>query len=52
MPTSIATRTVENNTSIDDAMEVLSGKLDEAIEDMEDGRVQYIEEVWKEIDSI
>ena len=52
MPTLIATRTVENNTSIDDAMEVLSGKLDEAIDDMENGRVQSIEEVWKEIDSI
>ena len=52
MTTSIATRTVEINTSIDDAMEMLSGKLDEAIDDMENGRVQSIEEVWKEIDSI
>ena len=52
MPTAIVTRTTENNTSVDDAMKVLFGKLDEAIDDMENGRVQSIEEVWKEIDSI
>ena len=52
MSTAIATRTVENASSLDDAMEVLFGKLDEAIDDMENGRVQSIEEAWKEIDSI
>ena len=52
MSTAIASKTVENNASIDDAMEVLFGKLDEAIDDMENGRVQSIEKVWKEIDSI
>ena len=52
MPTAIASKTVENNTAINDAMEVLFGKLDEAIDDMENGRVEPIEEAWKEIDSI
>ena len=52
MSTAIATGTVENASSIDDAMEVLFGKLDEAIDDMENGRVQSIEEAWKEIGSI
>lgn len=27
-------------------------KLDEAIEDMETGRVQTIEEVWRELDAL
>ncbi|MBD5515719.1 MAG: hypothetical protein HDR06_14045 [Lachnospiraceae bacterium] len=52
MATAIAAKTVERSSSIDDAMEVLFGKLDEAIDDMESGRVQTIEEAWKEIDSI
>ena len=33
-------------------MEVLIEILDYAIDDMENGRVQTIEEAWKEIDSI
>ena len=45
-------KTVENSYTIDNAMEVLFGKLDEAIDDMENGRVQTIEEAWEEIDSI
>ncbi len=52
MPTTIASKIVENNTAINDAMEVLFGKLDEAIDDMENGQVQSIEEAWKESDSI
>lgn len=52
MVTAVATKTAENTYSINDAMEVLFGKLDEAIDDMENGRVQTIEEAWKEIDSI
>ena len=31
---------------------ILLTKLDEAIDDMEHGRVQSIEEAWEEIDSI
>ena len=35
-----------------DVMKDLLGKLDEAIDDMEQGRVRTIEEVWVEIDAI
>lgn len=52
MATATATKAAENSYTINDAMEVLFGKLDEAIDDMENGRVQTIEEAWKEIDSI
>lgn len=52
MATVTATKTAEKTYTIDDAMEELFGKLDEAIDDMENGRVQTIEEAWKEIDSI
>lgn len=52
MATATATKTAETSYTIDDAMKVLFGKLDEAINDMENGRVQTIEEAWKEIDSI
>lgn len=52
MSTATAAKTTENASSIDEAMKVLFGKLDEAIDDMENGRVQTIEEAWKEIDSI
>lgn len=33
-------------------MKDLPGRLDEAIDDMEQGRVQTIEEAWAEIDAI
>lgn len=36
----------------DNAMDILLGKLDEAIDDMEQGRVQTIDEAWEEIDAI
>ncbi len=52
MTTAAATKTAETSYTIDDAMEVLFKKLDEAIDDMENGRVQTLEEAWKEIDSI
>jgi hypothetical protein len=52
MVTATATKTSETSYTIDNAMEVLFEKLDEAIDDMENGRVQTIEEAWKEIDSI
>lgn len=52
MATATATKTAEISYTIDDAMEVLFGKLGEAIDDMENGRVQTIEEAWGEIDSI
>ncbi|MDE7253192.1 MAG: hypothetical protein K2O32_09675 [Acetatifactor sp.] len=52
MATATATNKTENAYTIDDAMNVLFGKLDEAIDDMENGRVQTIEEAWEEIDGI
>lgn len=39
--------TVKNST-----MDILLAKLDEAIDDMEEGRGQPIDEAWKEIDAI
>ena len=47
-----ATKTVNPNYTINDAMNVLLGKLDEAIDDMENGRVQTLDEAWEEIDRI
>lgn len=52
MATAIAKPTTETSYTINNAMEVLFEKLDEAIDDMENGRVQTIEDAWKEIDSI
>lgn len=45
-----ATKTINTTYTINDAMDVLLGKLDEAIDDMENGRVQTIEDAWEEID--
>ena len=42
----------ETLDSVDSAMNLLFSKLDEAIDDMENGRVLTIEEAWKEIDEI
>ena len=41
-----ATKSHETTYTLDDAMDIL------AIHDMEAGRVQTIEEAWKEIDEI
>lgn len=38
--------------TIEDAVEFLFSKLDEAIDDMENGRMLSIEEVWEELDAI
>ena len=38
--------------TLSDAMDALLMKLDEAIDDMENGRVQDLDEAWKEIDAI
>ena len=50
------TAAVENHmkTSYDikDATDVLFGKLDEAIDDIENGRTLSSEEMWREIDEI
>lgn len=42
-------KTAKTSYTINDAMEVLFGKLNEAIDDMENGKVQTLEEAWKEI---
>ena len=48
----VAIRTNNNSCTVNEAMNILFSKLDEAIEDMEEGRVQTIDEAWKEIDII
>lgn len=45
-------KTVEPTDTINDTMDVLLGKLNEAIDDMENGRVQTIDEAWREIDKM
>ena len=45
-----ATKTTETTYTIHDAMDVLLNKLDEAIDDIKNGRVQTIDEAWEEID--
>ena len=47
-----AEKSHETTYTLDDAMDILLTKLDDAIHDMETGRVQTIEEAWKEIDEI
>lgn len=47
-----AEKMVEATCTINDAMNVLLGKLDEAIDDMENGRVQTLDEAWEEIDRV
>lgn len=42
----------ELSNDVDTAMEILFSKLDEAIDDMENGRVLTEEELWAEIDEI
>ncbi|MGL6201713.1 MAG: hypothetical protein ACRC3H_22575 [Lachnospiraceae bacterium] len=50
---SLVQRTVnQNNNKENELMAVLFSKLDEAIDDMEQGRIQTIDEAWKEIDVI
>lgn len=47
-----ATSVKNDAYSVDDAMNVLFSKLDEAIDDLENGRVISEEELWEELDSI
>ena len=41
-----------NNGTLDDAMAVILSKLDDAIDDVANGRVISEEELWAEIDAI
>lgn len=45
-------RQQEDTYSIDNAMNILYSKLDEAIDDLENGRVISEEEMWAELDAI
>lgn len=53
MTTVTAQNNLENSSyTIDDAVNKIFTKLDEAIDDFENGRVLSEEEVWKQIDLI
>lgn len=45
-------KTQNTTYTMKDAMNVIFTKLDEAIDDLENGRVQSIDEAWEEIDAI
>lgn len=47
-----AIRQQEDIYSIENAMNILYSKLDEAIDDLENGRVISEEEMWAELDAI
>ena len=47
-----ATKSHKPTYTINDAMDVLLSRLDEAIDDMESDRVQIVEEALAEIDAI
>lgn len=47
-----AAKSREETYTLDDAMDVLLAKLDEAIDDMENGKVQTVEDAWREIDAV
>lgn len=50
-----AIRSINNQdmtNTLDDAMQVLFSKLDDAIDDVENGRVISEEELWEELDAI
>ena len=47
-----ATKSHETTYTINNAMDALLSKLDEAINDMENGRVQTVEEAWEDIDAV
>lgn len=47
-----AVKSYESRYTIDDAMDILLEKLDESIDDVENNRVQTIDDAWEEIDVI
>ncbi len=47
-----AIQVTKNTQTIDDAMDALFSKLDDAIDDVENGRVISEEEMWTELDAI
>lgn len=42
----------KNAYTVNDAMSILFSKLDEAIDDMENGQVISEEEMWAELDAV
>ena len=47
-----AVKSHEQTYTLDDAMDALLMKLDVAIDDLESGNVQTLEEAWQEIDAV
>lgn len=47
-----AVKTSENSYTVESAMDALLSKLDEALDDVEHGRVLDENELWTEIDAI
>lgn len=47
-----AVKTRENSYTVENAMDALLSKLDEALDDVEHGRVLDEAELWAEIDAI
>lgn len=47
-----AKKTRESTYSVNDAIDILLEKLDEGIDDLENGRIQSVEEAWEDIDQI
>ena len=47
-----AIKTRENSYTVENAMDALLSKLDEAIDDVEHGRVLEENDLWAEIDAI
>ncbi len=47
-----AVKTKENSYTVENAMDALLSKLDEALDDVEHGRVLDETELWAEIDEI
>lgn len=52
MPLAEAVKTGENSYTMENAMDALLLKLDEALDDVEHGRVLEDAELWDEIDTI
>ncbi|MBD5453078.1 MAG: hypothetical protein HDR30_01970 [Lachnospiraceae bacterium] len=47
-----AVKTRENSYTVENAMDALLSKLDEALDDVEHGRVLDEAELWAEIDAV
>lgn len=50
--TPIITSSKQTSINVDNSIDILFNKLNEAIDDLENGRIQPLEEAWEEIDAI